>query len=129
MNMQLLICPVKLRPRREVSTFCNAIGKSPEVTLIDCGADVGVFSALVTTRCSNVKRLMAFEPNSGVFEVLRMNLAGSRIGVDPYKHLRYLSSIRKFNFLIAETGQEPDGEQPLLSAAQHEIWNVIASTE
>jgi FkbM family methyltransferase len=47
----------------------------PGVTLIDCGADIGTVSALLVAACSNVSRVVAFEPNPGAFDVLRTNLA------------------------------------------------------
>src|SRR5258708_26474403 len=58
-----------------VNSFSKAVEKHPGVTLFDCGADVGVFSALVVSRCPNIKRVLAFEPNSEVFEILQTNLA------------------------------------------------------
>lgn len=43
-------------------------------TLIDCGADIGVFSALVVARAPQVKRVVAFEPNAAAFSMLSANI-------------------------------------------------------
>ena len=210
---------------RLVTAFCSALEGWPDVTLFDCGADIGTFSALTVAHCPNVRQVLAFEPNSEVQEVLTMNLAclgvpataimkavssftgegvlirppydasdharylvpscggkievltidslgvfaahvaikidveggeaevlkgaertirqakkcvisleanprvAGRSGRDPSEDLRYLSSIRKFSFLIAETGQRVNAECSGLLSSQQDIVNVVASTE
>lgn len=52
---------------------------SGDVTFIDCGADIGTVSAHVVSRCRNVKRVVAFEPNPSAFRVLDANLRSMRI--------------------------------------------------
>jgi FkbM family methyltransferase len=44
------------------------------VLLLDCGADIGLVSAQLVTRCSNISRVIAFEPNPAAYDVLRTNL-------------------------------------------------------
>jgi FkbM family methyltransferase len=44
------------------------------VTLIDCGADIGLVSTLLSARCPNVARVIAFEPNREAFPILKSNL-------------------------------------------------------
>lgn len=44
------------------------------VTLIDAGADIGVFSLKVASRCPAVSRIIAFEPNSDAHPWLKRNL-------------------------------------------------------
>lgn len=39
---------------------------SGDVTLIDCGADIGTVSAHLVSRCRNIKRVIAFEPNMDI---------------------------------------------------------------
>lgn len=216
---------VKGYEERLVTEFCRAAGGWPELTLFDCGADIGIFSALFVARSSNVSHVLAFEPNSEVQDVLRMNLASlnipaiaipkavssftgkgilvrpphessdharylapcdgdgeidvlsidslgvfapnvaikidveggeaevlkgaertirqarncvisleanprvaRRIGHDPSENLRFLSTIRNFSFLIAETGEYVSPERNLLSADQEDIWNIVACT-
>lgn len=208
-----------------VTAFCRIVEKWPNVALFDCGADIGTFSTLVVARCPNVRQVFAFEPNSEVQDVLRMNLVslnvpatavtkavssftgkgilvrppydGSdharylvpcdgdgeidvvtidslgvfapnvaikvdveggeaavlkgaeqtirqakncvisleanpkvarRIGRDPRENLQYLSTLRNFSFLIAETREHVSPEQTLLSANQEDIWNIVAYT-
>ena len=41
---------------------------------IDCGADIGIFFALVGARADRLSRVVAFEPNTEVLSVLEMNL-------------------------------------------------------
>lgn len=209
-----------------VTAFCHIVEKWSNVTLFDCGADIGTFSTLVVARCPNVRQVFAFEPNTEVQDVLRMNSASlnvpatvvtkavssftgkgilvrpsydgsdharylvpcdddgeidvltidslqefapnvaikidveggeaavlkgaeqtirqarncvisleanprvvKRIGCDPSENLRYLSTLRHFGFLIAETGENVTSERALLSADQEDIWNIIAYTE
>ncbi len=44
------------------------------VTLVDCGADVGLVSAKLVDRCKNIHRVLAFEPNRDVFPFLLHNI-------------------------------------------------------
>jgi FkbM family methyltransferase len=51
-------------------------GRRPApVTLVDCGADIGLISTLLSARCPNVARIIAFEPNPEAFHILQSNLA------------------------------------------------------
>jgi FkbM family methyltransferase len=58
------------------SHVCQLAG---DVTLIDCGADIGTVSAHLVSRCRNIKRVVAFEPNIAAFRVLEQNLRGMHI--------------------------------------------------
>lgn len=58
-----------------VDAFCAAIGSLANVTLFDCGADIGLFSALVCARCDRVGRVLAFEPNPDIKELFQRNVA------------------------------------------------------
>ena len=55
---------------------------SGDVTFIDCGADIGTVSAHVVSRCGNVQRVVAFEPNPSAFAVLEANLRSMRISTE-----------------------------------------------
>lgn len=44
------------------------------VTLIDCGADVGLMSAKLVDRCGNIQQVVAFEPNEKIYQYLRHNI-------------------------------------------------------
>ena len=45
------------------------------VTLIDVGADIGLFSLKLLTHCSSISKILAFEPNSEGFPWLKFNLS------------------------------------------------------
>ena len=58
-----------------IRTCCAALAPCRDVTLFDCGADIGLFTALLCSRCDRIGRVLAFEPNRRVEQVLRHNLA------------------------------------------------------
>jgi FkbM family methyltransferase len=60
---------------RLLQAFCAAVRPLSDVTLVDCGADIGVFSALVCSRCDRVTRVVALEPNPAVRDMLSRNIA------------------------------------------------------
>jgi FkbM family methyltransferase len=45
------------------------------VTLIDCGANIGLVSASLVADCPSIANVLAFEPNPKSFEILKGNLA------------------------------------------------------
>jgi FkbM family methyltransferase len=203
--------------------FAAAVSPLHDVTLFDCGADIGTFSTLLCARSSRIARIVAFEPNDEVQDYLKANLAGlpvksdllakavgsregrgqlacpsynptdharflvpgegpieittidsvgirggdiaikidleggemealkgasatikaarecvialeanpdvvKRTGQDPGECLRFLQSLRPFNFKIAETGARPSLTSPLLSKESSDLWNVICWT-
>lgn len=58
-----------------ISLLADTARQRPEpVTFIDCGADIGLFSLLMEARCGNLARVVAFEPNSEAFPVLKANV-------------------------------------------------------
>jgi len=69
------------------AAFIRALGAavsqlSGDVTLIDCGADIGTVSAHLVSRCRNIKRVVAFEPNAAAFGVLKRNLHAMAIATE-----------------------------------------------
>ena len=58
-----------------VASVCDAIRGFEHVTLFDCGADIGLFSAAMCTGSSNIDRVIAFEPNDEVQDVLLTNMS------------------------------------------------------
>jgi FkbM family methyltransferase len=58
-----------------IAAFRRALGPLKNVTLLDCGADIGTFFALVCWRAEQIARIIAFEPNPDVQEVLKANLS------------------------------------------------------
>jgi FkbM family methyltransferase len=53
----------------------------------------------------------------------------SRTGRDPIECLRFLDSLRPFQFTIAETGEHPSLADRIIRDDQTEIWNIVCSTE
>jgi FkbM family methyltransferase len=62
-----------------IAFFCRLLEPLADVVLFDCGADIGIFSALVCSQSSHVARVIAFEPNPDVREFMQRNV--SRLGV------------------------------------------------
>lgn len=54
------------------------------VTLVDCGADIGLFSVALAARCANIAGVVAFEPDEEAHEILVRNL--SRLSIDTECH-------------------------------------------
>jgi FkbM family methyltransferase len=51
------------------------INKIPEpVIWLDCGADIGILTALVAAQCTGIKEVIALEPNAAAFRYLKRNL-------------------------------------------------------
>lgn len=69
-----------------IDALCSAIRALPgeDVTLVDCGADIGTVSALLVARCNRVKRIVAFEPNPAAYAVLVQNLDALPIRAGAY---------------------------------------------
>lgn len=71
--------------RPQVNAFAQAVTSlGDNVVMIDCGADVGLFSRLVLARTRSVALLHAFEPNAKSFFILRRNL--QELGFECHVH-------------------------------------------
>jgi FkbM family methyltransferase len=57
-----------------IEEFCSALAPFSRVTLVDCGADIGLFSAIACSRCACISRVVAFEPNPRINELFRRNI-------------------------------------------------------
>lgn len=55
------------------------------LTIVDCGADLGVISILLAARLSRISRILAFEPNSESFSLLQKNLNGIPIAHEAFQ--------------------------------------------
>jgi FkbM family methyltransferase len=61
--------------RQVVDAICAAIADFSDVTLFDCGADIGAFSALVCSKSKSIGRVIAFEPNPNTRDVVARNIS------------------------------------------------------
>ena len=58
-----------------VDLFASRCEPLSSLTLFDCGADIGIFSALVCSRTQRIGQVIAFEPNEEAAVFLRHNLS------------------------------------------------------
>lgn len=70
-----------------IEALANAIRSLPgeQVTLVDCGADIGTVSALLVSRCKHIKRVAAFEPNAAAYPLLVQNLDALPVHTTAYR--------------------------------------------
>jgi FkbM family methyltransferase len=67
--------------RYQTAAFADAVARlGADVIMVDCGADVGLFTRLVLRRSPNIGRVIAIEPNPKSHYLLDRNLSG--VGVD-----------------------------------------------
>jgi len=75
----------------QIEAFSRALDDlGGNVTLVDCGADVGLFTCLVLRKSHSVKVVHAFEPNSRSFFVLEKNL--SALNIEAHAHCAAVSN-------------------------------------
>ena len=55
-------------------------------------------------------------------------LVASRTGLDPVECLRFLESIRPFEFSVAETGESLSTDRLVLKPDQTEVHNIVCAT-
>jgi FkbM family methyltransferase len=88
-----------------IHAFSSALRTLSNVTLFDCGADIGLFSAALCSRTDRVARVLAFEPNPDIQGVFRRNIESLPNG-EP--HALAISSFEGFGTL--ETPNYDDSE-------------------
>ena len=96
-----------------IEVFSSALRFLSNVTLIDCGADIGLFSAVVCSRCDRISRVLAFEPNPVVQETFRRNIKSLPNGVP---HALAVSSFEGFGKLNCPSYDETDHARYLVRA-------------
>ncbi len=57
-----------------VAAFLLVLGLFSDVTLFDCGADIGLFSSVICARSDRITRVLAFEPNRKIQDIFRRNI-------------------------------------------------------
>jgi FkbM family methyltransferase len=96
-----------------IDVFSSALRSLSNVTLFDCGGDIGLFSALVCSRCDRVARVLAFEPNPDIQEVFRQNIKALPNG-EP--HALAISSFQGFGTLNTPSYDHSDHARYLAPA-------------
>lgn len=72
---------VKQYEQALLDQFSEKVNLLPgEAVFIDSGADIGIVSMHIASRCPNVKRIEAFEPNPTSFPFLQINI--DRLSID-----------------------------------------------
>jgi FkbM family methyltransferase len=70
-----------------IEALAHAIRSLPddELTVVDCGADIGTISTLLAARCKMIKRIIAFEPNPAAYPLLVQNMNALPIRTSAYR--------------------------------------------
>lgn len=77
-------------------------GYGQPFSLIDCGADVGLYSRLVLAAAKqHIQEIYAFEPNGGIFPALQKNLAIGRTGIAAHLFQCGVADFEGFGRLVA----------------------------
>lgn len=59
-----------------VQAFAKLVNKlTGKVVFLDCGANIGLMSAKMCAACPNISRIVAYEPNLDVFDLLKKNIS------------------------------------------------------
>lgn len=69
---------------RRISNLAKKISELPELdyTLIDCGANLGLFGLQLARKCPRIRRIIAIEPNKRYARLAEANLALSNISAE-----------------------------------------------
>ena len=59
-----------------INTLVRAASASDSLTIVDCGADLGLISIKLASRLGTVTKIVAFEPSQEAFPILEKNLRG-----------------------------------------------------
>lgn len=95
--------------------------KSPPVW-IDCGADIGVLTALVVARCPQLRQVIALEPNREPFSYLERNLARLPI---PAKAIRAAAADFQGRGTLAYAPHDPSDHSRFLQQASDGELEVV----
>lgn len=89
---------------KRVVAAVEAAGKS--FTLIDCGADVGLYSRIICSQSKKFSRIIAFEPNENVYRILTRNMAQQLTGIPAQTHLGAVSDFTGFGELTSPESED-----------------------
>jgi FkbM family methyltransferase len=101
-----------------IDTFRN-FGRSVAIKIDVEGGEVNVLDGARETIRSARTCVIAIEAHPQV---------ASRTGLDPVECLRFLESIRPFQFSVAESGENVSTDRPVLKQGQTEVHNIVCAT-
>jgi FkbM family methyltransferase len=120
---QLALPDLLAYERPLVKLLTETINAFPQpATWIDCGADIGILTALVAAGCRKLKEVIALEPNPLPFPYLERNLAQL-----PFAGRAIASAVADFcgRGTLAYSPQDPSDHSRFLAAAENGELDVI----
>jgi FkbM family methyltransferase len=94
-------------------------GRSIAIKIDVEGGEIDVLQGAIETIRSARACVIAIEAHPQV---------ASRTGRDPVECLRFIESIRPFQFSVAETGENLSTNRPVLKPGQAEVHNIVCAT-
>jgi len=101
-----------------IDTFRN-FGRSIAIKIDVEGGEMEVLRGASETIGSARSCVIAIEAHPQV---------AGRTGLDPVECLRFLESIRPFQFSVAETGENVSTDRPVLKPGQTQVHNIVCAT-
>jgi len=101
-----------------IDTFRN-FGRNVAIKIDVEGGEIDVLRGAEETIRSARAVVIAIEAHPQV---------AGRTGLDPVVCLRFLESIRSFQFSVAETGENVSTDRPILKPGQTEVHNIVCAT-
>lgn len=120
---QLALPDLLAYERPLVNLLAESINAFPQpATWIDCGADIGILTALVAARCRRLKEVIALEPNPMPFAYLQRNLAQL-----PFPNRAISSAVADFRGrgTLAFSPKDPSDHSRFLAADENGDLEVI----
>ena len=120
---QLALPDLLAYERPLVKVLTDTINAFPQpATWIDCGADIGVLTALVAAGCRQLKEIIALEPNPVPFPYLQRNLAQL-----PFSGRAIASAVADFcgRVTLAYSPKDPSDHSRFLAADDNGELDVI----
>lgn len=96
----------------------------PGMTIVDCGANIGMFSLFAAKQCNGSASIISIEPIESTFEILRLNAAAANNGEMQEVLGSRLPNITPVNYAV---GNIPSGETRNLVFEHHPnltIWST-----
>jgi FkbM family methyltransferase len=79
--------------------FCDALGGLSDVTMFDCGAHIGTFSAQTCAASTAIRCIHAFEPNRAIYDIMSRNIAA--LPVEGHAYLKAVGDVEGVGTLMS----------------------------